>query len=126
MDAVTNFTIRRMSLQLLVADVDRSVEFYTNHLGFDVDFRYEDFYAGIIKDGCSIHLKEGAPVLNKRTDQGDTDLDVLFSVDGIGELYQGLLDQSVEIVQALRNMPYGKEFYIADPDGHIIGFWDNA
>jgi hypothetical protein len=22
----------------------------------------------------------------------------------------------------LRDMPYGKEFYVADPDGNIIGF----
>lgn len=127
MDAVTNFKIKSMSLQLLVANVDRSVEFYSNYLGFDVDFRYEDFYAGIVKDGCSIHLKEGMRLINKSADTGvDTDLDVLFSVDGIAKLYQGFVDQSLEIVQPLREMPYGKEFYIADPDGYIIGFVDNA
>ena len=36
-----------MSPQLLVADIDRSIEFYTKRLGFDLDFRYEDFYAGV-------------------------------------------------------------------------------
>jgi catechol 2,3-dioxygenase-like lactoylglutathione lyase family enzyme len=43
-----------MSPQLLVADIDRSIEFYAKILGFEVDFRYEDFYAGIIKDGYSM------------------------------------------------------------------------
>jgi hypothetical protein len=28
----------------------------------------------------------------------------------------------VIIVQPLRAMPYGKEFYIADPDGYILSF----
>jgi len=28
--------------------------------------------------------------------------------------------QDVEIVQPLREMRYGKEFYIADPDGYVI------
>ena len=46
-----------MSPLLPVADVERSIEFYTKKLGFSLDFNYEDFYAGIVKDGHSIHLK---------------------------------------------------------------------
>ena len=57
MATVTYSKIKKMSPQLLVADIDHSIEFYTKKLGFNVDFRYEDFYAGIIKDGYSIHLK---------------------------------------------------------------------
>ena len=37
-----------MSPQFLVADLDRSIRFYTEQLGFDLDFRYEHFYAGIV------------------------------------------------------------------------------
>lgn len=29
---------------------------------------------------------------------------------------------AIEIIQPLRTIPYGKEFYITDPDGYIIGF----
>ena len=61
MDIVAYLTIKKMSPQFLVTDIDRSIEFYTKKLGFDVDFRYEDFYAGIIKDGYSIHLKASKP-----------------------------------------------------------------
>jgi catechol 2,3-dioxygenase-like lactoylglutathione lyase family enzyme len=53
--------IKSMSPQLLVSDIDRSIEFYTNTLAFELIFRYEYFYAGIGKDGCSIHLKSGTP-----------------------------------------------------------------
>lgn len=116
--------IKKMSLQLLVADLERAVEFYTLKLGFEIDFRFEDFYVGIIKDGCSIHLKLGD--LTKRRNKSNEDLDIMFSVEGIEGLYEELASKFVNITQSLREMPYGKEFYIADPDGHIIAFVEEA
>ena len=67
MGTITYSKIKKMSPQLLVADIDRSIEFYTNKLGFDIDFRYEDFYSGISKDGFSIHLK--SVIRHLRTDR---------------------------------------------------------
>jgi len=123
METITYYQIKKMSPQLLVADIEHSIEFYTKKLGFAIDFRYEDFYAGISKDGCSIHLKTGSPsvevIKSKRTNE---DLDIVFSVEGIENLYDEFLNRSVEFIQPLRDMPYGREFYIADPDGYIIAF----
>jgi len=116
-----------MSPQFLVTDIDRSIEFYIKKLGFDIDFRYQDFYAGVIKDGYSIHLKTGKPSIEERKNKRkNQDLDVVFSVDGIEDLYKELLNKFVECIQPLRNMPYGKEFYIADPDGYIISFLEEV
>jgi catechol 2,3-dioxygenase-like lactoylglutathione lyase family enzyme len=125
MNTTVYHKIKKMSPLFIVADLDRSVEFYTKKLGFDVDFRYEDFYLGIIKDGFSIHLKLCKPLKEEKQSKRDSqeqDIDITFSVDNIENLYQELLNQSVEFVQPLREMPYGKEFYVADPDGHIISF----
>ena len=119
MNTITNFKINKMSPQFIVADIERSVEFYTKVLGFDVDFRYDDFYAGISKDGCSIHLKEGTSSIGNKHNEN---LDIVFAVDGIEDLYEEISRRSVEIVQPLREMPYGKEFYFTDPDGHVIAF----
>ena len=127
MATVTYSKIKKMSPQLLVADIDHSIEFYTKKLGFDVDFRYEDFYAGIIKDGYSIHLKVNRSSIEERENRRtNDDLDIIFSVDGIEGLYEELLNKSVEFIQLLRDMPYGKEFYVADPDGNIIAFLEEA
>jgi catechol 2,3-dioxygenase-like lactoylglutathione lyase family enzyme len=120
MDTITNFRIKKMSPQLLVTDLDRSVEFYTKKLGFDVDFRYDDFYSGIVKDGYSIHLKSGKSSIHQKRD--NEDLDILFSVEGIKRLYNDFISKSVEMVQPLRQMPYGEEFYVSDPDGNVIAF----
>lgn len=123
MDTATYSTIKKMSPQFLVTDLERSIDFYMKTLGFDLDFRYEDFYAGIVKDGWSIHLKSGSPVRGERKSKRDNgDTDIVFSVDAIEELYDQLSNKSLEIVQPLREMPYGKEFYIADPDGYIVAF----
>lgn len=127
MDTIVFSTIKKLSPQLLVTDLEDSIEFYTKKLGFEVDFRYDDFYAGISKDGCSIHLKPGTPSIEERQNKRkNEDLDIVFSVDNIENLYEELLNRSVELIQPLRNMPYGKEFYVADPDGYIISFLEGA
>jgi catechol 2,3-dioxygenase-like lactoylglutathione lyase family enzyme len=118
--------IKKMSPQLLVTHIEQSIEFYTQKLGFNLDFKYEDFYAGIVRDGYSIHLKSGIPRGNDGKNRED--LDITFSVDkdNIERLYEEMLGKSIQIDQPLRNMPYGKEFYISDPDGHRIAFLEEA
>jgi predicted enzyme related to lactoylglutathione lyase len=111
--------LKKMSPQLVVTHLERSIEFYTEKLGFGLDFRYEDFYAGILREGHSIHLKcSDSPDENRNND----DLQITFAVDDIEALYDELRSRSVDIVQPLRDMPYGKEFYIADPDGNRLAF----
>ena len=106
-----------------MTDIDRSVEFYTKKLGFKMDFLYEDFYVGISKDGFSIHLKSGNPSTEERKNKKENqNLDIIFSVEGVEDLYNKFLNTPVEILLPLRNRPYGKEFYIADPDGYILAY----
>jgi len=127
MDTITKSRIKKMSPQLLVGDLESSIEFYTEILGFDLDFRHDDFYAGIIKEGYSIHLKLGKPSTDERQSKRDNeDLDIVFSVEGIENLYQEYAARSVEFTQPLRDMAYGKEFYVVDPDGYILGFLEEV
>ena len=112
-----------MSPQFVVADLERSLDFYTLILGFEIDFRYEDFYAGIIRDGYTVHLKSGNPAIEERANRlGNEHLDLVFSVQDIHSLFQVIENLPVVIVQPLRQMPYGREFYISDPDDYILGF----
>jgi len=46
---------------LRVSDIARSLAFYSDRLGFAVEFVYESFYAGVCRDGCHIHLKGSPP-----------------------------------------------------------------
>lgn len=127
MNTSTRSKIKKMSPQLLVTDIEHSIEFYTKKLGFDVEFRYEDFYAGIIKDSCSIHLKSGKLSIEERKNKKENDdLDIVFSVEGVEGLYEEFLNKSVDIVQPLCDRAYGREFYIADPDGYILAFLEEV
>jgi catechol 2,3-dioxygenase-like lactoylglutathione lyase family enzyme len=123
MTETTRPAIQKMSPQFLVTDLDRSITFYTGTLGFELEFRYKDFYAGIIKDGCSIHLKTGKPSKEERENKRENnDLDIVFSVADVERLYEQLAEAPVDIVQPICDQPYGREFYIADPDGYILAF----
>ena len=54
METAADSAIKQMSPQLLVSDIDHSIDFCTKKLGFEADFRYDDFYAEIIKDHFSV------------------------------------------------------------------------
>src|ERR1700753_1065732 len=115
--------IKSMSPLFVVADLEASVGFYISELGFKIDFVYEDFYAAIIRDGFTLHLKSGTPNIEERLNRRkNEDLDLVFTVENIEELFEAVKSRSAIIVQPLREMPYGREFYIADPDGYILGF----
>ncbi len=117
------FKINQISPLLLTRDLEKAIDFYVRHLGFTLDFVYEDFYAGIERDGHSIHLKTDYNAAREKPVRGDSyELDLLFSVDNVATLFEEISKKGIEIVQPLREMPYGREFYIADPDGYVIAF----
>ena len=65
----------------------------------------------------------GRPSIEERkSKRNNEDLDLVLSVNDIEDLYEELLSKSIDIIQPLRDAPYGKEFYVADPDGYIIGY----
>lgn len=113
-----------MSPQFLVSDLMRSIKFYTEELGFTLNFCYENFYAGIDCNGHSIHLKSAKISKEERKNKRNNEhLDITFGVLNIDEVYEEICKKNIEIIQPLREMPYGREFYIIDPDENIIGFF---
>jgi len=72
-------------------------------------------------------LNQAKPSIEERKNRrSNEDLDIVFSVDNIEDLYEEFSNKSVEFIQPLREMDYGKEFYIIDPDGYIIAFLEEA
>ncbi len=49
--------IKSIAPQLRTVDMASSIGFYTEKLGFSVEFNYEDFYAGIRAGEQVFHLK---------------------------------------------------------------------
>lgn len=106
-----------------VVELNRSISYYRQQLGFDVDFRHGDFYAGLVRDGCHIHLRLEAPRKRDRSAaQRDEVVDACFSVPNASQLASDFAKAGATFLVPLRDMPYGKEFYVSDPDGYVLAF----
>jgi uncharacterized glyoxalase superfamily protein PhnB len=110
--------------QFLVEKLGDALTFYEQRLGFSRDFVYADFYAGVSRDGAVIHLK-CAPKLDagRARRKSEEHLDAYLVVAGIGELHDELVGRGAPIVKPLEERPWGtRDFYVEDPDGHILCF----
>jgi catechol 2,3-dioxygenase-like lactoylglutathione lyase family enzyme len=106
-----------------VADLSRSLEYYRARLGFEVEFNYEGFYAGVLREGCRVHLKCSPPLQRDQAAfEAAKHLDACFGVQDAESLASDFASAGASFSVALRHMPYGKEFYVRDPDGYILGF----
>ena len=106
-----------------VADLSRSLGFYQDQLGFTVEFRYEDFYAGVCRDGCRIHLKCSPPApRDQAAFERDEHIDACIDIQDAEALSATFASAGAAFAVSLRAMPYGTEFCVRDPDGYLLGF----
>jgi catechol 2,3-dioxygenase-like lactoylglutathione lyase family enzyme len=111
--------------QLRTTDIAESIRFYTEKLGFELEFQYEDFYAGIkVSDGQVIHLKlidATDPSIDNVRNGGH--LHLFFSVDDITSTAEKFRAAGVEFFSEVETKPWGtREFYILDDQGHVLCF----
>ena len=116
--------ITHFASQLRTTDLERSIAFYTQCLGFRLAFRYGDFYAGVDLGGYLLHLK-----LIDATDPGidfvqqGGHLHLHLTVDDIRGTLEQAFEHGIEIVEGISARPWGMEEFIArDPDGHTLYF----
>jgi catechol 2,3-dioxygenase-like lactoylglutathione lyase family enzyme len=108
---------------LQVSDLTRSVAYYRDQLGFDLEFEYEGVYASVLRDGCRIHLNCATPAArDQQAFEAAEHLDACLGVVDAQALASELAAAGASISVNLRVMPYGQEFYVRDPDGYILGF----
>ncbi len=103
---------------LRVADVDRSLEFYCQTLGFGRDWRHDagegtPRVAAISRGGATLYLTEqGDPPFGSHAYFGTTEIDTLLHEWGA---------RGVTIELAPTDMPWGLcEMHLRDPDGNTI------
>ena len=113
--------------QFLVDDLERSVAYYRK-IGFTFGESWEGFYAIGFLDGLELHLKEAPRNQALRQYRRDNDhLDAAAGVDGIEAFYEQCVANDVVIIKPLAPTAWGtKDFYIEDPDGHIVSFGGRA
>lgn len=129
----TNQTVRPIlsstAAQLFVADVMASCAFFTEKLGFAVDFVYGEppFYGQVVRDKAQLALRLVCePVFAGDIRQREHLLSAGVTVDTAAEIKQLFLDfqaAGVSFHQTLRKEPWGaRNFIVLDPDGNLILF----
>ena len=110
--------------QFLVDNLDRAIAYYRDKLGFEVDFTFESFYAGVKRDGFAIHLKCAPKLPGDRPYRKQHEhLDAYIAVSGIRDLFDELQRRGAAVIKPLEARPWGcVDFYVEDPDGYILCF----
>ncbi len=106
-------------IKLGVSDLNRSLKWYTEVLGFEVDSYYPEenpvYYDFKGTGVCfAIGLAEGGKIYHG----GRTN----FQTENVDELWENLKNK-VDVIEPIWDTPWGtRKFTIADPDGNELGF----
>jgi catechol 2,3-dioxygenase-like lactoylglutathione lyase family enzyme len=117
-----------ISPSFIVSDVDQTIAFYRNNLGFETRFRAPDqnpFFAIIGRDGAQIFVKserDVSPVPNS-TRHPHLRLDAFVYAPDPDALAAEFADRGAEFSVPLKDTNDGlRGFEIRDPDGYILFF----
>lgn len=110
--------------QFLVDDLDRAVAYYRDQLGFELEFKYQSFYAAVSRDGFAIHLKCAPKLSADREHRKQNEhLDAYIAVSGIRDLFSELKLRGAQVLKPPEERPWAcVDFYVEDPDGYILCF----
>src|SRR5580704_3268859 len=118
-----------ISAQLFVANIKSSCDFYTNKLGFAVEFFYGDppYYGQVIRDNVRLALRlVFEPVFVGDVRKREHLLSASITVASANEIKQLFLSyqaSGVSFHQALKKEPWGaRTFIVSDPDENLILF----
>lgn len=116
--------INSIAPQFLVDDLNKAIAYYRDALGFNTDFVYESVYAGVGRDGASIHLKCAPKTISDRSHRKENDhLDAYIDVSNVDAVFADLTSRNARITKGLENQPWRcRDFWVEDIDGYILCF----
>jgi predicted enzyme related to lactoylglutathione lyase len=111
---------------LLVADLDRSVEFFRDRLGFDCEVVGDPPNFAVVR-------RDAAVILLALADDSERIVpnwkivhnmwNAYIRVDDADAIYAEVQERGAEIDYTIYDAPHGfREFGVQDPDGHDIAF----
>jgi catechol 2,3-dioxygenase-like lactoylglutathione lyase family enzyme len=121
---------RRAGAVLAVADVGRSVVFYRDRIGFEVEARYDDPpYATLTLAGTRLSLAEqGHPAEDRPgismvapVDPSQASVVLVVEVDDARAEHRRLAEAGVRFLAEPYEPPWGGcRFFCVDPDGYLV------
>ncbi|HLH03777.1 MAG TPA: VOC family protein [Bryobacteraceae bacterium] len=118
-----------VAAQLFARDMQASIDFFTEKLGFTLDFVYGEpsFYGQVSRDNARLAIRHvDEPVFTPGIREREHLLSAsitLASADEIDQLFRAYQTAGVRFHQSLRIEPWGaKTFIVKDPDDNLILF----
>lgn len=115
---------------LAVTDVDRSLAFYRDRIGFEVEALYDDPpYATLTLAGTRLSLAEqGHPAedrpgvaMTAPADPGRANVVLVVETDDARAEHRRLADEGVRFLAEPYEPPWGGcRFFCVDPDGYLV------
>ena len=97
---------------LRVADLTTSIDYYTNILGFELQWQEPSVLASIIRDEVKLFLAQG--------DQGNPGSWIWIGVDDAEQLFNDYRAKGAKIRHPPTNYSWAYEMQVEDPDGNVL------
>jgi catechol 2,3-dioxygenase-like lactoylglutathione lyase family enzyme len=127
---MAGLSVTRAGAILAVADVGRSVAFYSERLGFEVEALYDDPpYATLARAGSRLSLAEQGHAADDRPgvtmnapgDPSSLQVVLVLEMSGVQEAYSELSAAGVRFLAEPYSPPWGgHRCFAIDPDGYLI------
>jgi glyoxylase I family protein len=113
------------SVRYLVKDLDRSLAFYTGHLGFAVESRVGGAFAAVTRGGLRLILSgpgaSGSRTLpDGRTQEPGGYNRIILYVEQLDPVIAQLRGAGAKFRNEVESGPGGKQIQLEDPDGNPI------
>jgi glyoxylase I family protein len=124
---------RTGAVRYQVKDVDKSVEFYTKHLGFKVDERYPagPAFAGVSNGNLTLWLSGPKSSGSRATPDGRKQEPggwnrIVLEVDDLAAHVEAMKKAGLRFRNEIEKGPGGKQIQLEDPDGNSIELFEPA
>ncbi|MBC9031290.1 VOC family protein [Sphingomonas sp. JC676] len=111
---------------LFVRDVTAAAAFYSEKLGFAIDFLHGKpaFYGSVSRDAACLHLRfVGQPNFTELAAREGSLILATIETGNVKALFEEYKAAGVEFAQGLVKQAWGgTDFHVRDPDGNVIAF----